>query len=429
MDLNRKLAYEILLQVERQQAYANITINKAITSIPETEKAKLNLGFIRQLVYGTLENQILIDYIIDNLSSKGLKSIKKKTLVMLRLAVYQLMNLELAEYGVVNEMVNLSKKVLKGQSGFVNGILRQFIRNGKDIKIETGDLIQDLSIRYSVNSTIVALLLKQFGEQGCIELFQWWNQVPPLTIRPNLRKITGQQLTNLLIDEGFEVEATAEGMIQVNKGQIINSKAYKQGLFSVQDIPSKIIANKVIEGLDLGSIKVLDVCAAPGGKTFAIAECLYGTSSVTGCDLYEHRVKLMEAGRQRLDLDNVNLMVRDGCDLWMEAEGGFDAVLVDGPCSGLGVVRRKPEIKLRPLEDQGRSLANISLELLNVSQRLVKSKGRLVYSTCTINRIENQDVKQEFLRRNKSFKLVEERQILPMSDGLDGFYYAVFIKE
>lgn len=426
MDCNRRTTYSVLFEIEKNQAYSNLELNRQIgLQNPD------NPAFVRELVYGVLENRIYLDYLLAHLIPKGLSGIKKQVLTLLRMGLYQLIFMEsVPPYAAIGETVKLAKKLAPGRDGFINGVLRGYQKKGADIKLPDSkeDLISYLSVRYSYAQWIVELLLSQYGMQKAEQILKAGNDRPKLSIRVNMTRTDRQSLAEQLTEEGFVIEeaALSERVLFASGSGLLETKAYEQGLFSVQDEASVLAAEAVNP---LPGQTVLDICAAPGGKSLAMAEMMGNKGVVKAFDIYGHKLTLIEQQAQRLGLSNIITEESDGCVLREDLRDSADCVLVDGPCSGLGVIRRKPEIKYKELADEGRELSEKQLWILLTASCYVKEGGILVYSTCTVNRIENTEVVERFLKERSGFTLLFERQYLPDTDETDGFYICKMRKQ
>lgn len=419
MDLNRKTAYCTLLEIEKNHAYSNLELNRQIRENRPPEPA-----FVRELVYGVLENRLLLDYILDKLAAKGIKSVDVKALILLRMGLYQIIYMDsVPEYAAVGETVKLAKKIVSGRDGFINGMLRGYGRKKNEIRLpdpET-DAAAYLSVRYSYAPWIVKLWISQYGRETAEELLAAGNRRPPLTVRVNTLKTDRSSLAEALRACGFETEASerCDRVLYVRGSGLLDTEEYAKGLFSVQDEAS------VYAALSLEPAPgetVLDICAAPGGKSLAMAEIMENKGCIRSFDIYRHKLNLLEKEGDRLGISIVHPEENDGTKLRADLIESADRVLVDGPCSGLGVIRRKPEIKYREIEDDGRNLAEKQLQILKNSAEYVKKGGRLLYSTCTVNEIENTQVTERFLEQNRDFILLSKQQLLPHMDGTDGFF-------
>lgn len=423
MDLNRKTAYEVLVDIENNNSYSNLALNKFILkNKPEKE------GFVRELVYGVLENKILLDYYLDSFITKGISKQTSAIKSILRLGIYQILFLDsVPDFAAVNEMVNLTKRVARGKEGFVNGVLRSFLRKKKELGLPDKDknYLEHLSIKYSFSKWIVELLIKQYPE-NIEEILKNSNIKPKLSIRVNGLKCKKEELERELEKRDFRVSKSelTENSLFVEGSGLLETNLFKEGLFSVQDQAS-IMA---IEMLDpKPGDMVIDTCAAPGGKSQAIAERMENQGKVISCDIYSNKLELIKSGSKRLGIDIIDTEELDATKGKLEFNGKFDKVLCDAPCSGLGVIRHKPEIKYKK-ETDFNELVAIQKEILNRSKDYLKPGGELLYSTCTINKNENEIQIKDFLDKNKDFKLVEERQLLPEIET-DGFYMAKLVKE
>jgi len=419
MDQNRKIAYLTLMDVELKKSYSNIALNHQILCGKPT-----STPFIRELVYGVLENKLLLDYVIDHLVDKGIESLKPSDLNILRMGVYQLAKMDsVPEYAAVNESVKLAKRFAKGREGFINGVLRSYIGKKYAIKLpdRSEDEIKYLSIKYSYEPWMISTWLEAYDTDFVEELLKAGNETPELTIRLNTLRTSKEDLTKALTDRGFKVsEGKYSGLaLNVRGSFLLESEFYNQGLFSVQDEASQM----VVEKLDpQAGETVVDVCAAPGGKTLAIAEKMHNIGKIVASDIYKRKLDIITKESNRLGVSIIETKTWDGTKVDSALVGKADRVLVDAPCSGLGVVRRKPEIKFKKYGDEMAGLPTKQLAILSASSYYVKPGGVLLYSTCTINPAENERVVKAFLRQNSAFEIEEKMQYLPNVHGTDGFY-------
>ena len=423
MDLNRKTAYDVLLDMESNQSYSNLALNNFIEkNRPE------NPAFVRELVYGVLENRILLDWYLDALVTSGLKKVKKQDLTILRMGVYQIMSMDsVPDYAAINESVVLARKFCRGRDKFINGVLRNFQRKRTELEERFPDRETDpakyLSLRYSAASWLVNLWLNAYGAAETEKLLAEMNLSPLLCLRANVMKGSREELMMRLKEAGYEVEAgslSGRSILVTGKGTgILESEFFREGWFSVQDQASTLAADAV--NPKPGNL-VIDICAAPGGKTMAMAELMGEEGEIYAFDIYEHKLQLIEQQAARLGTDIVKARCQDGRVLREELSGKADCVLADVPCSGLGVIRRKPEIKIKDdAELDFAELVQRQKEILETAASYVKPGGTLVYSTCTLNPDENQSQVQEFLRLHEDFSLVEMKQLVPDRET-DGFF-------
>lgn len=425
MDANRKTAYLTLMDVESKKSYSNIALNhQIICNRPQSQ------GFVRELVYGVLENKMLLDYYIDQLVSSGADSLKASDRTVLRMGLYQLGYMDsVPEYAAVNESVILAKKYCRGRDGFINGVLRNYLTRRLSLKLpdRAEDEVKYLSIKYSYTPWIVELWLEQYKTEFVEEMLKAGNATPPNTIRYNWLRTLKEDIIEKLEEEGYAVE---EGKLYPNalhvKGaELLNTELYKDGFFSVQDESSMLVAQKLDPK---HGETIMDVCAAPGGKTMAIAERMNNKGTIIASDIYRRKLDLVDKEADRLGITNVQTRSWDATRVDSAMIGKADRVLVDAPCSGLGVVRRKPEIKYKEQTQEGELLPRKQLAILSASSQYVKPGGTLLYSTCTINPYENQRVISEFLKKNSNFKKEEAIQLLPHINGTDGFFICVMKK-
>ena len=419
MDINRKTAYLTLMDVENKRSYSNIALNHQIQrNRPD------NPAFVRELVYGVLKNKMLLDYVVDHLVPTGSSKLKMQGLNILRMGLYQLSNMgSVPEYAAVNETVNLAKKFCKGRDGFINGVLRTYIRNKYSISLpdRAEDEVKYLSIKYSYEPWIIELWLKEYDVEFVEELLKAGNETPQTVIRLNWQKVMKKDLIKNLTEKGFEVEEgkLSPNALYVKGSNLLNTQMYRMGMFSVQDESSQLAT--IMLDPKHGDF-VMDVCAAPGGKTLAIAERMNNTGTVLASDVYTRKVALIEKEVKRLGLSNVKTRTYDATKVDTALIGKADKVIVDAPCTGLGVVRRKPEIKYKKWSWEMDSLPRKQLAILSSSSKYVKMGGTLLYCTCTINADENERVVTDFLRKNKDFVSKEVVKLYPHIDGTDGFF-------
>lgn len=419
----RRFVLKLLLRLEESDSYSNILLDKELSKQDFTVQEK---SFITALFYGVTERRITLDYYISKLSKVRLKKMDPDILNILRMGIYQIMYMDsVPDSAAVNESVILAKKS-KRLSGFVNGILRTFIREREKFVLPK-DKGTRLSILYSCPQWIVNKLINEYGEENATDFLESSLKPSEVFLRTNTTKIDSKSLVKRLSDENINSKICEfdENSITV-KGGVFHTKAYEDGLFHAQDYSSqyavKILAPKPGE-------RVLDICSAPGGKAFTAAELMQNKGELIACDLYEQRVGLIKSGAYRLGLDIIDAQVNDAL-VYNESFGEFDRVLCDVPCSGLGVIKRKPEIKYKKKEEFD-ELPEIQLEILKCTSRYVKPGGRLVYSTCTLNKSENEEVVLKFLEQNKDFlpdKVIDggfTKTVFPKDFNSDGFFISV----
>lgn len=408
----RLIAFEILHRIFKGDAYSNIAVDKALEGIEGKDKA-----FISNLVYGVVERKITLDFIINQfLKSKA----KPKVMLVLYMGTYQLYFMDkVPDSAAVNTAVELAGQVgLDYYKKLINAVLRQISENRIYL-----DNIDDLSIRYSIPSHLINMWKKMYGAGNTLKILEAVNGRPPVFAVPNTLFVDADELTYELMDSGIDCETRKDAVMIQSSFELSSCKAFRNGLFHIEDMSSFECA-KALEA-ETGDV-VFDVCAAPGGKTFTIAERMHNTGTVYAFDLYEHRVKLISDGATRLGLTNVTASVNDASE-YSASLPIADRILCDVPCSGFGIIRRKPEIRYKEL-DSIKELPDIQFSIMSTSARYLKDGGRMIYSTCTLNKRENEKVVERFLEAHSAFKMLYNRTIFPDRNGGDGFFYAVLEK-
>lgn len=433
---SRELAFKTLYDIERNKNYSNISINKNFKNVNISDQEK---GLATELIYGIIENKYYLNYIIDKLSKIKSKKMSTYVKISLWLGIYQILFLDsIKDHAAVNESVNLIKKYDKKSSGFVNAILRNVLRQKDSImEIKDKEIKDELSIKYSYNPWIVEKWIKDFGQEFTEDLLDANAEKPNLYIRTNTLKISRDELIGKLAKEGIKctkVNGIDEAIMVQNLKNIEGNELFKLGYFTIQDISSMLVGKIANPEKDS---KVLDICSAPGGKTTHVATIMENTGQVIARDVFDHKLKLIKSTVNRLGLTNVSVENRDALKLDDNSIDKFDYVLADVPCSGLGIIKRKPEIKFKEKSELS-GLPDIQSKILNNASKYVKENGTLIYSTCTIHDEENINVVEQFLKENKNFELVpieninidldnQEKgyiKIYPNIHGMDGFFIA-----
>ena len=420
----RLIAVNALIKVNKENAYSNITLDKYLSCTDISDKDK---ALATTLFYGVLDRKITIDYVISKFSKTPVKKLSPITAEAIRIAIYQLLFLErIPESAAVNESVNIVKRSKEARnSGFVNAVLRNIIRN--PVELPSGDSVKELSVRYSCPEWIIESFIADYGKENAVELLKSGNEAPPVILRVNTLKTDAKGLITALLEEGItarEHEFIENALVLENGFDIRQSNLYKKGFYHIQDTASQLIVTKL--SLKSGE-RVFDLCAAPGGKSFTMAEIMGDKGEIVACDLYEKRVNLIDKGAKRLGLNSIKPQVSDATAFNKDLSL-FDAILCDVPCSGLGVLRRKPEIKYKNVGDFT-DLQKIQREILSNAVNYLKENGRILYSTCTLRRAENEEMIADFLKENKNFTLEYEHTFMPHIDGTDGFYCALLYKK
>lgn len=415
----RKIALSALIDVEKNDAYSNLVLQKAFLKY---NVDNVDRPFISALFYGVLDRKITLDFVISKFIKKPISKIMPITLSALRLSIFQMMFMDkIPQSAAVNESVNLVKNSKERyNAAFVNAVLRNFLRQG--ISLPDDNSVESLSIRYSCPEWIIKSFFNDYGEDTAISLLSHFLTTPDITVRVNSLKVSDEQFISLLNEEGVDVKPLSiPHAFSFKSGiDIKGLNSYKSGLFYAQDIQSQIAVSK----LNISSFeRILDMCAAPGGKTFFAAIATGNNGKITSGDFYEKRVELIRQGAKRLGLNNIDCRVCDS-RVFDKSLGKYDAVICDVPCSGLGVIRRKPEIKYKTNIDLN-ELKVIQSDILENASRYLKPEGRVLYSTCTVRRDENEGIVSDFLDKHSNFELKYEHTFLPNTDNTDGFYCAV----
>ena len=421
-----ELSFDILDRVINKEAKSNDEINK----IADTAN---NLGFVTKNVYGVLENRIYLDYMIRKLSTVRLKKIHSSVLIILEIGIYNIHFLNTKDYAIVNELVELTKKKNKRSAAFVNAILRNFIRDEEEIaKIKESDDIKSLSIRYSLPEELTRYIFNNYGMEYTKNFLRYINSEQIISIRVNNLKTDKDTLKKTLEDKGFKVEngnLSANVLKILNPSGLVNTDEFKNGFFTIQQEGSM----KTVEILDpKENSKILDLCAAPGTKTSYIGEYVKNNGQIIANDISEEKLPLIKENIDRLSLENIKLISFDASIFKKEYEGQFDYVLVDAPCSGLGVMGRKPEIRYNRSMDDIKILAELQKDILDQAIKYLKKDGVLVYSTCTIGDIENKD-NFLFLSSQDDLELIpiegkDYIEYVNYIDKTDGFFISKFKK-
>ncbi|WP_252503652.1 16S rRNA (cytosine(967)-C(5))-methyltransferase RsmB [Sporosarcina sp. Marseille-Q4943] len=435
----RDAALSILMEINQNQAYSNLLLNRTIKKYDIDPKDR---GLLTELTYGTLQHRLTLDYYLEPFVKGKLDAWVRE---LLRLSIYQIVYLtKIPPHAVVHEAVEIAKRRgHKGIASTVNGILRSVLRKGVRPIEDIEDDIERMSVETSHPTWLIERWVKQFGKEEALAMAHENNHPARMTARVNSLKATVEEAMTALAKEGIEATKgeIIPGSIQASSGSLANTEAFTNGLMTIQDESSML----PVLALDVKpNMKVLDMCAAPGGKTTFIAEKMDDKGEVYAHDLHEHKLKLIESNANRLGIQSITTKSGDSREL--ESVYGpkyFDRILVDAPCSGLGVIRRKPEIKYNKTERDLISLTEIQEQLLHTAYRLLKDDGVIVYSTCTIEYDENEGMVRRFLEKHPDMEMASldgladndslaikdnMLQVLPQHFGSDGFFVAAFRK-
>ncbi len=441
-DVARETALRVLKEVNHDGKYSNISLKHHLRKANLSDR---DAAFVAQLVYGTLERQITIDWVLNKFCN--LKRANPWAMNILRMGCYQIMYMDrVPDFAVCDESVKLCKKYCnKALAGFVNGVLRNIVRNKDGISFPTkeDDPVLNLSLTYSYPMWLVKKWTDDYG----IELAEAM-VMPPVgdgdyvTIRVNTNRITKDELKERLMQQGIEcadgLYIKDEALRLRNAGDIENNPLYAQGLFTVQG-ESSVLVVRVLDP-QKGQL-VIDACSAPGGKATHMAELMGNQGRILAWDVHPQRVELISFNAARLGAAIVEPRQQDAREFQPTLEGQADRVLIDAPCSGWGVIHKKPDIKNNIKREDLDELYDLQRHILSTCSRYVKPGGILVYSTCTMNVDENQRVIEKFLERNPYFILDDFTyllpeglkdsvirpgmiQLIPSRDGIDGFFIA-----
>lgn len=430
----RETAFKVLLKIEKDKAYSNLTLDAALK---ESRLSSRDKAFASALVYGVLERQITIDYELSLHLKQPLKKLKKQVLVALRLGAFQLLFLNsVPTSAAVNESVVISKENgFSFASGLINAVLRAVSKSGLLLP-EKNDFQKYISIKYSCPEWLVSKWSREYGEKMTEEILKHSIGTPKITVRVNTLKTTSDELLELLTNSAVVCETGV-----LSNSIVINSlpcaveelDEFKNGLFHVQGIPSQLCSLTV--GAKENDV-VFDLCSAPGGKAFTVAEEMKNKGVLKAFDVYEKRVGLIKSGAKRLGLDCIDAAMSNA-EAFDPTLGFADCVLCDVPCSGLGIISKKPEIKFKSEEDFA-ALPEIQFKILENGSKYVKDGGRLVYSTCTLSKAENEEVCNRFLKEHPEF--ISQKPFFKKDDGSfatvfpsennsDGFFVALFVRK
>lgn len=436
----RYLALDLLVRIRKQSTYSNIALNDTIR---QNQLSSADARLLTTLVYGVLQHRLTLEYWLKPFI-KNPKKVDSWVWELLLLAIYQLKYLDkIPDHAVFNETIEIAKD--KGHAGtrkFVTGVLHAIKRNGlRDFSKLSST--EQLSIENSIPQWIIDELVAKVGLEKTKQIALAVNSAPHESLRINVNKTDQESLRSELSGEGIQVKPSqiaAEGMV-ATKGFLAGTKEFRQGKFTIQD-ESAMLA---VESMDVqpGQM-ILDACAAPGGKTTQIATALKGQGKVVALDIHKHKLKLIRQNATRLDVaENVEARLLDARKAQELGKNTFDQILVDAPCSGIGLMRRKPEVRYEKQLSDSKRLAEIQLKILDAVAPTLKNGGKLTYSTCTILPTENQTVVDQFLKQHPDFEQVKtqtpmnvkndrkekELTIYPDEFGSDGFFIATLVKK
>ena len=408
----KQVAINLISQVDKG-AYSNIALNETFKTLNINSKEK---AFMTEIFYGVLRNKKFLDYIIE----KNTKEIKKEWIRnLLRISIYQITFMDSDNKGIVWEATELAKKYSIAISKFINGTLRNYLRN-KDSELKNLADEKNYEVLYSIPKWFYNILEKQYRNENLKQAITSLKKVPYLSVRVNKLKYTEKEFEEFLKEKDIQIIKKVDTVYYINSGLIINSEEFKTGKIIAQDASSYLAAR------NLGVIPnelVLDICAAPGGKTAVLAENMENRGEIIAIDIHQHKIKLIDTNMKKLGIDIVKATVMDARNVNKQGRK-FDKILVDVPCSGYGVIRKKPEILYSKNRENIEELAKMQLEILNSAADILKDGGELIYSTCTITDEENTNNIEKFLKEREEFKV--EKLYIPKNvsgdyDSLGGF--------
>ena len=440
MNSARKTAVKILKEVFDKKAYSNIVLNRELNDSDLNDKDK---ALVTEIVYGTIKYKYTIDNILSYYIRSGLESLEGYILNVLRISIYQIKYLDkIPEFAVVNEAVELAKNKSPKGAKLVNGVLRSYLRTKDADYYNKNNKLEELCFKYSFPRWMVNLFIDSYSDEQVEKILNGLNSVPSVTVRVNNLKTDYEEAWNKLEESGYDIEEgkVCPEAIQIKKGRSIeNNPLFKDGLIAVQDESAMMIA----PSMDLEeNMVVLDLCSAPGGKACHAAEIMNNTGKVLAFDIHENKLSLIKENAERLGIKNIQCGVLDAAIYSQAYMDKGDRVLIDVPCSGLGIIRKKPEIKWTKDKDSIKSLVQIQREIMLSAARYVKKDGKLIYSTCTLSKEENEENIKWFIKKCPEFKIEplyygkidniiyhKEGYITILPDkNMDGFFVAKMIK-
>lgn len=430
----REKVAQILTDIEKDDTYLQLALKKELDTLEAKDK-----GFANELIYGTIKWRLRLDYVLDQFSKTPVKKMKPFVRQLMRMSVYQILFLDkVPTSAAINEAVKIMhKRKMSNLSGFVNGVLRNIDRNKSEITYP------NLSVYYSIPEWIITRWMKYYGEMETKAICESLSQRARVCIRINTLKTTKDKVKALLSEEGITV--LEEGFLPESlyihaPSGIHHSPSFKAGLWTVQDESAMLVGH--VLGPEKGD-EILDVCSAPGGKTVHLAELMQNEGHIIGADVHEHKIELIEKNAKRLGASIVEGKLQDGMLINEDWKEKFDKILLDAPCSGLGIIKRKPDIRYAKDETEIRDINNIQRKLLKNAINYLKKDGILVYSTCTLTQEENQNMVEYALSLGLQLDAIPYDmpaclkpyikdnayiEILPHVTDTDGFFMARFRK-
>ena len=424
----RELAYGLLTKAENSRQYSNIALDNALS---KSDLSPIDKGLVSAIFYGVLERRLTLDYQISQLSSRKLEEIDISALIALRMGIYQIIYLDrIPAHAAINETVELCPKKLRG---FTNAILRSFLRGKKLFLPEKNDTVNYLSVRYSISVPLLKRFLLIFGEEDTVALLEALNQPQKTTVRANTL-LTDRDSLLMNIPNSTPTKNSSNGIYV--KGSVRELYGFNEGLFFVQDEASQIC----VEALGAKPDElIMDICACPGSKSFGAAIEMNNKGNIFAFDLHENKLSLVINNAKRLRIDIINTAKRDGRDFLEDFKEKADRIICDVPCSGFGVLAKKPELRYKD-PNESSALPKIQSDILDNACRYLKKGGTLIYSTCTLFPEENENNVRTFLSRHPDFFLIPWSvgniyadngmiTLLPHIHNTDGFFIAKLIRK
>ena len=419
----RKLAYSILNSVYKDKGFVNLLLNNALN---ESNLKPNDKGLVTNIVYGVLQNSMYLDYVIRHYCVD--KKVDARMRTLLKCAFYQMYFMDkIPNYALVNETVEIAKSELGLQaSKFANAVLNNAIRNPFTLKqSDFKDELSYLCMKYSHPEWLIRMIGKHYGMDKAMSYMKSNVTPPPLSLRVNTLKTSVEEM--LKVPYFKKGNLSPVGLFYTGDEPIGNVKEFLEGLVTVQDESGQMVA-EIMDPKE--NCSILDMCAAPGSKTFHMASKIQNKGKIVAIDLYEHRIQLLKNQIKRLGATSVIPVCYDSTKLLEKyQEESFDYVLLDAPCSGYGVVRRKPDLLVNIDQKDLDGILSLQKELIDVAVKLVKNQGTLVYSTCTLNKKENESQVEYLLNKYPNFKVVEQRVIFPDEFDSDGFFICKLVRE
>lgn len=419
---NFKILNGILYEILENNAFLNEALD--LMEIKYAYLTSKDRHFIRRTVKGVIERKLELDFYINSISNTPVKKQKKWVRTILRSAFYQIKYMNIKDYAVVDESVKLVKKLKYNQfSGFVNGVLRNYIRKKDEL------IPRNLEEKYSIPNWIIEKFIKEEGTKNTTKILSSFSKIRPIMIRLNTKYFEKNLILSDLKEEGYTIKEvdpdynvySLSGIDSLNA-----SKTFSDGKFYIQDLSAMypIFLANLKKGY-----KVLDTCASPGGKTLLMAEIVGDTGKILSCDISEKKTDKIKENIKKSGFLNINVMIQDATKPNPDLREKFDAILADVPCSGLGVIGRKADIRYRLKKEDIKSLSFLQKEIIDNTISYLKKDGIFIYSTCTISKEENEENRDYILNKYKDLYLFKEKKILPFMYESDGFYTAIFKKQ